>query len=159
MTEETSIWKKIWALIMELLGSLSKTQNSSDQPQKPSTTLSASQTIKDFVKDEAKIILEQKAADLALQFGGMLEKLSPVQREYVKKIAILKSADKSELTFDEVLELGEVLNEAQKLQITITDELSDFWSKVGAIAKEVAIKTGELGFKLAARSLVGFLPI
>lgn len=159
MTEETNIWKKILAWIMELLGSLNKTQNSNDQPLKPSTTSSASQTIKDFVKDEAKSILEEKAAVLALQFGSMLEKLSPVQREYVKKIAILKAADTTELTFDEVMELGEVLNQAQKLQITITSELSDFWSKVGAIAKEVAIKTGEIGFKLAARSLVGFLPI
>ena len=159
MTKETNIWKKIWALITELLGSLIKTQNSNDQQLVPSTVSSASQTIKDFVKDEAKTILEEKAAGLALSFGSMLGKLTPVQREYVKKIAILKAAQTTELTFDEILELGEILNQAQKLQITITSELSGFWSKVNDIAKEVAIKTGQVGFKLAARSLVGFLPI
>ena len=159
MTEETNIWKKIWALITELLSSLITTQNSNAQPLVPSTTSSASQTIKDFVKDEAKTLLEEKAAGLALSFGSMLGKLTPVQREYVKKIAILKAAQTTELTFDEILELGEILNQAQKLQITITSELSGFWSKVSDIAKEVAIKTGQVGFKLAARSLVGFLPI
>lgn len=117
------------------------------------------ETIKGFVKEEARVILEEKAAGLIVSFGKMLENLGPKQKEYVKKIAILKAAETSELTFDEIIALGEVLNECQSLQVEITEELSSFWSKVGDIAKEVALKTGEFGFKLAAKTLVGYLPI
>lgn len=159
MSKERSIWQQILDLIMSLLNSSKTTNSSSEQQPKQSETSSAAETIKDFVKDEARDLLENKAADLALSFGNMLENLSPKQREYVKKIAILKAAETSELTMKEVLELGDLLTEAQELQIEITEELSNFWTKVGAIAKEVAIKTGQVGFKLAARSLVGFLPI
>lgn len=159
MSKEKSIWSKIWDLIMELLSSSTRTQNSTDPQPTLSETSSAAKTIKDFVKEEARVILEEKAADLAVSFGAMLENLSPKQKEYVKKIAILKAAETSELTFEEVLALGDVLNEAQKLQIEITEELGTFWNKVGAIAKEVAVKTGQVGFKLAARTLVGYLPI
>jgi len=159
MSKEKSIWSKIWGLIMELFASSTKTQNSTEAQQQPSETSSAAETIKGFVKEEARVLLEEKAADLALSFGSMLENLSPKQKEYVKKIAVLKASETSELTFDEVLALGDVLNEAQALQIEITEELASFWNKVGAIAKEVAIKTGQFGFKMAARTLVGYLPI
>lgn len=159
MSEQQSFWQKIWNLIQELLRSSTKTPNSSEQPQQPSAQLSAAETIKDFVKEEAISFVEDKAVGLIAEYGNMLGSLSPKQKEYVKKVAILKASETSELTFDEVLELGDIIIECQKLQIEISEELSTFWNKVGFMAKEIAIKTGQVGFKLAAKSLVGFLPI
>ena len=159
MSKQKSIWQKILELIMELLGSSTKTPSSSEPLLPPSETSSASETVKDFLKEEARALLEEKAVGLIADFGDMINTLSTKQQEYVKKIAILKAAETTELTFDEVLELGEVLNECQKLQIEITEELSSFWNKVGFIAKEVATKAGQVGVKLAARAVVGYLPI
>lgn len=120
---------------------------------------SVGETIKSFIKDETASFLENKAVGLIASYGNMLEKMSPKQKEYVKKVAVLKAAETSELTFDEILELGEVLNECQKLQIEISAELSSFWSKIGDISKEVSLNFAQVGMKVAAKALVGYLPI
>ena len=153
MTEEKSIWSKIWDLIMALLNSSTKTQSQSETP------LPSSETLSGLLKSEAESFLKEKAAGVALQFGDMLASLSPKQQEYVKKVAILKAANEDELSFDEVLALGEILNECLALQIEITEDLSNFWTKVGDLAKETAGKFAEVGLKLAAKSIIGFLPI
>ena len=146
---------------MALLRSSNKTQNSTDPQQQPSETLSESpsQQIKDFFEGEAKDFIENEAALVAIEYGSMLSKLSPLQQEYVNKIAIIKAAETSELTFDEILALGDILNECQRMQIEITSELSSFWTKIGDLTKEAGAKAGKFGFKLAAKAIVGYLPI
>jgi len=153
MTKEKSIWAKIWDLIMQLLGSSNKTQKQSDKQQSSSETLSG------HLKSEAEDFVKEKALGLASDFGAMFAKLSPKQKEYVKKVAILKAIPEDDLSMEEILVLGDVVNDCLELQIEITEELSSFWNKVGALAKETAGKFAEVGIKLAAKSVVGFLPI
>lgn len=89
----------------------------------------------------------------------MLGKLSLKQKEYVLKIGAIKAAELSELSMSELNDLGEHLNTCSKLGIEITEELSSFWAKIGAIAKEASLKFAEIGIKVAARILLSYIPI
>lgn len=146
-------WKKVWDWIIQFLESLIKTQNSTGQQPKQSETLS------DATKTVATQFLENKGLELYDEYRTMLESLSPKQKELVKKMAVIKSVNISELTLEESIELGDMVNEAANLNLEINKEVSKFWSKVGSIAKDAAVTFGEYGVKTAARALVGFIPI
>jgi hypothetical protein len=154
MTEQKSIWSRILDLIVKWLeGSSTKTVNSNvTQPQ-------LSEPLSGLIKEVGADYLAEKAGDLTSKYLDMLGGLSEVQRDYAYHIAILKAAESSELTMEEILELGDVINKCSELGITISEELSSFWNEFGYVAKEVGKRAANYGFKIGAKALAGYLPI
>ena len=153
MTEQQNFWDKLLGIIVALLSSLIKTAslNGTQQPQSQTPSGAAKTIVTEF--------LQNKALGLFQQYKTTFKNLNKEQKEFVYNMSILKAADISELDFDEVIQLGEVINRCSELNIVITKELSEFWDKVGSIAKDAAIKSTEIRIKMAAKALVGFLPI
>lgn len=156
MKEQNNWLKKVVDIVLKLvnafLSNSKTTQNSEDLA--PSRSESLSEAAKGIATD----FLANKAIGLVNDFGGMLSKLSPKQKDYAYKMAVLKSAHVSELNWDELDMLSNQLNEAAQLGLEITEELSTFWSKFASVASEVAQNSLNVGVKLAAKSIVPFMP-
>ena len=157
MSEQKSFWQKLWELVIQLFQSSTKTPNYSESQKNNSD--SSSDQVKSELKQIARDFIEQKAVQLGSDYISMLKSLSPKQKDFVMKMSIIKSIDKSELTLEETLELGDMLNEAARLNLEITDEMSSFWSKFGDITSEVVGKFAEVGIRVAAKTLMSYIPI
>lgn len=157
MSDKSNFWQNLWEIIIRLLGSLTKTQNSSESD-KNNSPLSLDQA-KSELESIAKEFIEQKAVELGSEYISMLRTLNPLQKEFVLKMAVIKSIDKSELTLEETLELGDLINEAAKLNLQITEELSSFWNKFGSITLEITERVANIGVRVAARTLMSYIPI
>lgn len=153
MTEQPSIWQRILALIIQLLQSSTKTPNLTEtQPQ-------LSEPLSGLIKEVGADYVAGKATELTTKYIDMLSSLSDVQKDYAYHIAILKTAETSQLSMEEIIELGEVINKCSELGITISEELTSFWNEFGYVAKEITSRAASYGIKLGAKALVGYLPI
>ena len=162
MSEQQSFWKKIWEVILRFLESLNRTQSSTDKPSNSSEERSQkensiSDVLKGTAKDVATDFLANKASGLISKYGSMIDNLNPKQKEYVIRMAYLKSVDTSVLTLKELLELGDAINQAAALGVEINDELNSFWSEVFSCVEEAAGKFADVGVKVLSKSLIGFL--
>lgn len=143
-------------MILRLLGSLTKTQNSTDNQQN-SSSQSLGNELKNASKDIATEFLTEQAASLVGKYGAMLRSLSPKQKDYVIRIAYLKSVNPSELNLDEILELGEAINKAASLGVEINNELNQFWNEVFSIVKQAGEKFVDIGTRALSSTLLGIL--
>lgn len=157
MTDKKSFWRKLWEIIIQLFASSNKTQNSSDSA--GSNSEPSLDQAKNEIKDIARDFIEEKAVELGTEYLSMLKSLNPKQKDFVMKLSVIQAVDKSELTLEESMELGDMINEAAALNLEITEELSSFWSKFGDIAKEVAGKFADVGIRVAAKTLKSYIPI
>lgn len=155
MTEQLNWWEKILKFIVELFDSLIKTPNSIGTLLEQSETLSGSKIINAI----GEKYLVDKASFITEKYASMINNLSPIQKEYIYHISILKSAETTELTFDEVLELGDVIVKCSELGLEISEEISGFWNEVISISKEISEQVVDIGVRVAAKTFVGFLPI
>ena len=112
---------------------------------------------KETLKDIAVDAIAGHAIGLISDFSSMLNTLEPEQKEFALRIAILKSSDPSEMTMEELLELGDISVEASRLGIDVAKTLDSFWSKFTAIVSSVVKQVGGVGSRLVASSLTGFL--
>ena len=154
--------KKWWTILLEIVNKLlslfGKGTKSSEIPQKPLERLSVeANNAKETLKDIAVDAIAGHAIGLISDFSSMLNTLEPEQKEFALRIAILKSSDPSEMTMEELLELGDISVEASRLGIDVAKTLDSFWSKFTAIVSSVVKQVGGVGSRLVASSLTGFL--
>ena len=157
MSDKSNFWLMLLSLITRLLGLSNKTPNSSTSGDSNSPL--SLEEAKSEVKDIAKDFIEKKAIELGTEYISMLRSLNPKQKEFALKMAVLKAVDKSELTLEETLELGDLINEAARLNLEITSELSSFWNKFGSVTAEILEKVANIGVRVAARTLMSYIPI
>ena len=111
------------------------------------------------MKQIGEDLIANKATGLLTKYAGMLDKLDPIQKEYAYYLGVLKASETSELTMEEVLVLGDMIVKCSELGIEITAELTSFWNELGSIAKEIGLTAANFGIKIAAKAIVGYLPI
>lgn len=163
MNDNQSFLKKV----VTWIGSLIKALFTSEQ--KPTQSEPLSDPLKsdldpdeDLIKGAKEIagdFVANKAGELVAEYGDMLHGMSQDQKEYLYRMAILKSTPTSELTLKETIELGDELNKAAKLNLKITQEISNFWNKFFSVLMDIVQKFAEISVKVLAKILVGYLPI
>ena len=87
----------------------------------------------------------------------MLIKLDPKQKEYVLKMAYLKTLDMSEMSAEEIMSVGDVSVEASELGLEISGDIDAFWSKFGSVVSEIGSKFQDVATKVISSSLIGIL--
>ena len=164
MSDKSNFLQMILEMIIRLLGLSNKTQNSSESQNNNSESYSNKEesnqstkitleAVKKEVTGVAKKIIEEEAVGLARKYSSMLKRLNPKQKEFVLKMAELKAIDKSRLTLEESLVVGDLINEAAKLNLKITEELNTFWNKFGAVAAKMGNKFAEIGIRTIVKTL------
>jgi len=159
MSDKSNILKIILEWIIRLLGSSNKTQNSSESANSNSGWYSNSDTtikakaIKRELTEVAKKVIEEEAVNLGMNYVSMLRRLNPKQKEFVLKMAEIKALKVSELTFEETLIVGDLVNEAAKLNLEITKELNEFWNKFGAVVSKIGTQFAKIGIRTITRTL------
>jgi hypothetical protein len=111
------------------------------------------------VREEVKNFIEQKAVQLGTYYLEMFKKLNPKQRDFVLKMATIKAFNYDDLTLEEKLYVGDMLQQASTLNIEITNEVTEFWNKFTDIAKQVALTFADIGIKIAVKLLTAYIPI
>jgi hypothetical protein len=110
--------------------------------------------IEDTAKELASTFINENAATLAVEYADMVSSLGPKEKELAGKIAIVKSTETDEMSLDEVMEYNDLLNECAKLNMEISEELSDFWGKIADLAKEASTKFVDITVKVASKALI-----
>ena len=111
------------------------------------------------MKQVGEDFIVNKATGLINKYSNMMTTLDPVQKEYVYYLGILKASETTELTMEEILVLGDIVVKCSELGIKITEELTSFWNEFGSIAKEIGLTAANFGVRIAAKALVGYLPV
>jgi hypothetical protein len=159
MSSKENPWKKILNFIVTLISQLFKSPLTSETLS--SSLIAQSDNPRDLLETvvtaTATDFLMTKAPGLIAEFKGMIDKLGPKEKELITKLAILKSIDPSELTFEEVIEQGELLNEVTTLNAEIAEDLGKFWGRVSEIVKETTQKFVDIGSKIASKTILGLI--
>jgi predicted transcriptional regulator len=87
----------------------------------------------------------------------MLNRLEPQQKEYALRLARLKSIPIEQLTFDELVEIGEESVLISKLGLEVSETLNEFWSKFNDAVYETLDQVKDIGARVISTSLLGLL--
>lgn len=170
MGEQQNSLGKLLVMIVKWLRSLIKSpQDKGKSPELSGTSLEKTivrdlkmgikDAAGDLLEDAAQAVIDGKAAELISEYSSMLSNLGPKQKEMVEKIAIIRSTDTGEMGMDEIIEYNELLNECAELNLAISGELSEFWGKIGGIARDVSAKFVDVGVKVASKALMAAILI
>lgn len=115
------------------------------------------ETAKKELSEAAFEAVTQKGLSLLDGYKDMLNKLDPIQKEYVLKLAVLKATPMEELTTEELLELGEESIRVSELGIEISETLTSFWSQFKEFCVELFDQFKDIGARVLSTSLMAVL--